>query len=100
MYVERKSRYLVADKLNNKHSATFMTVSTVLFKQIEWRLIKTLTVDNGSEFAQFKTLEEATSSKISFAAPYSPWQRGLNENSNGLLRRYFQKAVISWHYSW
>jgi len=49
-----------------------MAVSAVLFKQIESRLTKTFTVDNGSEFAQFKTLEEATSSKVYFADPYSP----------------------------
>jgi len=91
-HVERKSRYLVAGKLNNKRSDTFMTVSAALFKQVESRLIKTFTVDNGSEFAQFKTLEEATNSKVYFADPYSPWQRGLNENTNGLLRRYFPKG--------
>jgi IS30 family transposase len=91
-HVERKSRYLVAGKLYNKRSDTFMAVSADLFKQVEARLIKTFTVDNGSEFAQFKTLEEATNSKVYFADPYSPWQRGLNENTNGLLRRYFPKG--------
>jgi transposase, IS30 family len=69
-----------------------MAVSAALFKQVESRLIKTFTVDNGSEFAQFKTLEEATNSKAYFADPYSPWQRVLNENTNGLLRRYFPKG--------
>ncbi len=49
-------------------------------------------VDNGSEFAEFKRLEKATESCIYFADPYSPWQRGLNENTNGLLRRYFPKG--------
>jgi len=91
-HVERKSRYLVAGKLDNKRSDTFMAVSAALFKQVESRLIKTFTVDNGSEFSQFKTLEEATNSKVYFADPYSPWQRGLNENTNGLLRRYFPKG--------
>lgn len=91
-HVERKSRYLVAGQLDNKRSDTFMDVSATLFKQIESRLIKTFTVDNGSEFAQFKTLEVATNSKVYFADLYSPWQRGLNENTNGLLRRYFPKG--------
>jgi len=48
--------------------------------------------DNGSEFAQFRKLEIATGAKVYFADPYSPWQRGLNENTNGLLRRYFPKG--------
>jgi len=91
-HVERKSRYLVAGKLDNKRSDTFMTVSSSLFKEIEPRLIKTFTVDNGSEFARFKELEKATDSQVYFADPYSPWQRGLNENTNGLLRRYFPKG--------
>ena len=91
-HVERKSRYLVAGKLNNKRSDRFMAVSAALFKQIESRLTKTFIVDNGSEFAQFKILEEASNSKVYFADPYSPWQRGLNENTNGLLRRYFPKG--------
>jgi len=92
-HAERKSRYLVAGKLDNKRSDTFMAVSTALFEQIEPRFIKTFTVDNGSEFSQFKTLEAATNSKVYFADPYSPWQRGLNENTNGLLRRYFAKRL-------
>ena len=91
-HVERKSRYLVAGKLNNKLSDTFMTVSASLFEVINPALIKTFTVDNGSEFARFKTLEKATKSKVYFADPHSPWQRGLNENTNGLLRRYFPKG--------
>ena len=91
-HVERKSRYLVAGKLDNKLSDTFMTVSSSLFEAINPALIKTFTVDNGSEFARFKTLEKATKSKVYFADPHSPWQRGLNENTNGLLRRFFPKG--------
>ena len=91
-HVERKSRYLVAGKLEDKRSDTFMRVSSLLFEIINPALIKTFTVDNGSEFAQFKTLEEATNSKVYFAVPYSPWQRGLNENTNGLLRHFFPKG--------
>lgn len=53
---------------------------------------KTLTVDNGSEFAQFKEYEEKTGLDIYFAKRYSPWQRGANENTNGLLRQYLPKG--------
>ncbi len=91
-HAERKSRYLVAGKLVDKRSETFMQTSIQLFKAIDPDLIKTFTVDNGSEFAQFKDLEQSTKSQVYFADPYSPWQRGLNENTNGLLRRYFPKG--------
>jgi transposase, IS30 family len=54
---------------------------------------KTLTVDNGKEFALFKQLEEKTGFSIYFADPYSAWQRGCNENTNGLMRQYFPKGT-------
>ena len=91
-HVERKSCFLVAGKLMDKRSATFMDASIKAFKFMDKRLIKTFTTDNGSEFAEFKRLGKATKSRIYFADPYSPWQRGLNENTNGLLRRYFPKG--------
>jgi len=91
-HTERKSRFLVAGKLKDKTSQTFMQATITLFEPINTRLIKTFTVDNGSEFSRFKDLEKATRSKVYFADPYSPWQRGLNENTNGLLRRYFPKG--------
>lgn len=91
-HVERKSRYLVAGKLEDKRSDTFMAASITLFEDFNPAFIKTFTVDNGSEFARFKELEKATDSQVYFADPYSPWQRGLNENTNGLLRRFFPKG--------
>ena len=91
-HVERKSRFLVAAKLIDKRSSTFMNATIAQFKAIDRRLIKTFTTDNGSEFSEFKRLEKATQSRVYFADPYSPWQRGLNENTNGLLRRYFPKG--------
>ena len=91
-HTERKSRYLVVGKFENKKSDTFMRTSIELFKKINPTLIKTFTVDNGSEFARIKDLENATVSHVYFTDPYSPWQRGLNENTNGLLRRFFPKG--------
>jgi IS30 family transposase len=82
----------VVGKLADKGSETFMNSTIDAFKNINRALIKTFTVDNGSEFAYFKLLEKATESRVYFADPYSPWQRGLNENTNGLLRRYFPKG--------
>ncbi len=91
-HVERKSCFLVAGKLIDKRSSTFMNATIRAFERIDERLIKTFTTDNGSEFAEFKSLEVATGSRVYFADPYSPWQRGLNENTNGLLRRNFPKG--------
>ncbi len=54
---------------------------------------QTLTVDNGSKFAHFKELENKARLKVFFADPYAAWQRGLNENTNGLLRQYFPKGT-------
>lgn len=90
--VERKSRYLLASKLENKKAATLTAQGTRSFRSIPRKMRKTLTVDNGSEFAQFKEYEEKTGLDIYFAKPYSPWQRGANENTNGLLRQYFPKG--------
>jgi IS30 family transposase len=53
-------------------------------------LRQTLTVDNGKEFSNFKELEAKTGLKVYFADPYAAWQRGTNENTNGLLRQYFE----------
>ena len=89
--VERKSRYLLAAKLANKQAATLTDQGIKSFVSIPRKMRKTLTVDNGSEFAQFKKFEEKTGLDIYFAKPYSPWQRGANENTNGLLRQYFPK---------
>jgi len=90
--VERKSRFLIATKLEDKKAETLTSASTEAFRFIPRKMRKTLTVDNGSEFAQFKKYEEKTGLDIYFANPYSPWERGANENSNGLLRQYFPKG--------
>jgi IS30 family transposase len=90
--VERKSRFLLATKLENKKAATLSAQSIRIFCAIPKKMRKTLTVDNGSEFAQFKKIEEKTGLDIYFAKPYAAWQRGVNENTNGLLRQYFPKG--------
>jgi IS30 family transposase len=71
-----------------------MTIaSTSAFERIPKKMRKTLTVDNGKEFAQFKQLEKMTGFCIYFANPYSAWQRGCNENTNGLIRQYLPKGT-------
>lgn len=87
--VERKSRYILAKKLDNKSKDTFS-------KALHWLLapfdnIFTLLFDNGSEMANFETDEEALACQIYFAHPGRPYEKPVIENSNRLLRRFFPK---------
>ena len=91
-HVERKSRYLITAKLPNKQAETMANQTSIAFRRIPICLRHTLTVDNGKEFAAFKQMEQRTGLKIYFADPYSAWQRGTNENTNGLLRQYYPKG--------
>lgn len=92
-HVERKSRYLIAAKLADKKAATMNAKSVTSFQKLPRPLRQTLTVDNGKEFSLFKELEAKTGLTVYFADPYSAWQRGTNENTNGLLRFYFPKGT-------
>jgi len=92
-HIERKSRYLIAAKLRDKTAESLTVQSMKAFWRIPKKMRKTLTVDNGKEFARFKELEEKTGLTVYFADPYSAWQRGTNENTNGLLRQYFPKGT-------
>ena len=57
------------------------------------RFVKTITYDNGKEFAQHEAINKALSCDSYFAVPYHSWERGQNENANGLLRQYFPKSM-------
>ncbi|MEW5950193.1 MAG: IS30 family transposase [Thermodesulfobacteriota bacterium] len=92
-HVERKSRYLMASKLVNKKAESLTMQSTRLFRRIPKRMRQTLTVDNGKEFSCFKDIEDKTGLTVYFADPYAAWQRGTNENTNGLLRQYLPKGT-------
>lgn len=91
-HVERKSRYLIASKLTDKKAPTMADATINAFYKIPKMFRKTLTLDNGKEFAEFKKIETKTGLNIYFSDPYSPWQRGTNENTNGLLRQYLPKG--------
>jgi len=91
-HVERKSRYLTAAKLESKQALHLAHKSIALYRKIKRSLRSTLTLDNGREFSEFKALEKQTGINIYFADPYSSWQRGCNENTNGLLRQFFPKG--------
>lgn len=91
--VERKSRYTIIVKIENRKSKTLVREFSKEFKALDQHLTKSLTYDNGSEMAMHKTLTEQTGINVFFAHPYSSWERGTNENTNGLIRRYFPKGT-------
>jgi IS30 family transposase len=88
--VERKSRYTRIKKVSDKQSKTIFKATTEFIRE-ERRKVKTITNDNGHEFADHKKLEAKHPIKVYFAYPYASWQRGTNENTNGLLREYFPR---------
>jgi len=92
-YVCRKTRFLIAELMLDRKAKTFNNATLENFKYIPEELIKTFTSDNGKEFSGFKELEEKLEIKTYFANPYHSWERGTNENTNGLLRRFFPKGT-------
>lgn len=88
--VERKSRYTLACQLDSRHSPGVTQAVIDLLRPHKERC-KTLTFDNGKEFAQHEFIAHCLEAKVYFAHPYCSWERGLNENHNGLLRQYFPK---------
>lgn len=91
--VERKHGYLLARKVDDKRAYTVARAFLKAFRSIPDKLLKTITLDNGNEFADFKTIEKDLQTTIYFADPYAAWQRGTNENTNGLLRQYIPKKA-------
>jgi len=92
-YVCRKTRFLIAELMPDRKAETFNRATLENFKYIPKKLVKTFTSDNGKEFSGFKELEEELEIKTYFANPYHSWERGTNENTNGLLRRFFPKGT-------
>lgn len=92
-YVDRKSGYALVDLMPNRKASTFNQATIKAFEEIPCEHVKTFTSDNGKEFAGFKELERELDVECYFANPYHSWERGTNENFNGLLRRYFPKGT-------
>lgn len=90
--VERKSRYTVLSKAKNKTTAV-VTKSINSRMQPIADMIFTMTFDNGKEFSQHAVMSVALKADVYFAKPYRSWERGLNENTNGLVRQYFPKRT-------
>jgi len=91
--VERHSRYVLLAKVANRDSQTVIDALIEQAHRLPDELIKSLTWDRGKEMAQHKRFTLATDAAVYFCDPQSPWQRGSNENTNGLLRQYFPKGT-------
>ncbi len=92
-HVERKSGFLIAFTLPNRNGTDFVKTTSELFSTLPNCIKKSFTVDNGQEFLLHKELTANTNMTVYFCDPYAPWQRGTNENTNGLLRQYFPKGT-------
>jgi IS30 family transposase len=91
--VERHTRYVLLAKVPNRDSASVITALINQAHRLPDELVKSLTWDRGKEMAQHKWFTLATDAAVYFCDPQSPWQRGSNENTNGLLRQYFPKGT-------
>ena len=91
--VERKTLFTVAALVDSKQADVVTDATINLLTPLIGR-VHTITADNGKEFSWHENFAEALNTKVYFAHPYSSWERGLNENTNGLLRQYFPKEQI------
>lgn len=87
--VDRKSRYLRMGLLKSRNATETRIVIENLLKTMP---VRSLSLDNGSEFAEFHELEKAIHTLVYFAEPHKPWQRGTNENTNDIVRFFFPKG--------
>ena len=91
--VERYSRYVMLVKVSGKDTETVISALIAHARQLPGELYRSLTWDRGLEMADHKRFTLATDIAVYFCDPQSPWQRGSNENTNGLLRQYFPKGT-------
>jgi IS30 family transposase len=91
--VERHSRYVMLAKINSKHTETVIIALITQAHKLPPELYRSLTWDRGKEMADHKRFTLATDINVYFCDPHKPWQRGSNENTNGLLRQYFPKGT-------
>ena len=91
--VERKTRYTFIMKIDNRKSKTVTEAFASTLNTLPDYIRKSMTYDNGMEMTNHKWLTDETGIDIYFAHPYSSWERGTNENTNGLIRRFFPKGT-------
>jgi IS30 family transposase len=91
--VERSTRYLLLMKLEKNTAEAVRTAMAEKIRLLPSELKRSITWDRGTEMAEHLKFTVATGVQIYFCDPRSPWQRGTNENTNGLLRQYFPKST-------
>lgn len=91
--VERTTRYVILVPLKAKDAASVRGAYAREFKKLPREIAKTLTYDQGKEMSEHKQFTVDTGIQVYFAHPGSPWERGTNENTNGLIRQYFPKGT-------
>ena len=91
--VERHSRYVLLAKVESKHTETVVNALIRQARKLPRELRKSLTWDRGKEMADHQRFSLATDIEVYFCDPQHLWQRGSNENTNGLLRQYFPKGM-------
>jgi IS30 family transposase len=97
--VERQTRYVMLAKVASKDTQTVVDALNKYARKLPQELYKSLTWDRGKEMAGHKRFTLATDIQVYFCDPRSPWQRGSNENTNGLLRQYMPKGIDISSYS-
>ena len=97
--VERQSRFVLLVRLPGKDTASVVEALSRAVRALPDGLMASLTWDRGSELAAHKRFTIATQVQVYFCDPQSPWQRGTNENTNGLLRQYFPRGTDLSHYT-
>lgn len=97
--VERHSRYVMLVRLPDRNAATVASALARRIQRLPASLKQSLTWDRGKEMAAHKSFTVATDVQVYFCDPHSPWQRGSNENTNGLLRQYFPKGEDVSHFT-
>ena len=91
--VERKSGYVALLPVTSKNATSVRRAMCGRLQQLPPELRQTMTLDNGSEFADYELLESTLDMEVFFTDPHSPWQRGTDENTNGLARQFFPKGT-------
>lgn len=92
-FVDRRTGYLIAFLLPKVNTKLLTSLALKHFRHIPKKKRQTITFDNGFEFADWESLEKRSRMTVYFAYPYHSWERGTNENTNGLLRQYFPKDM-------
>ena len=89
---ERKTRFYIAIKMPNRNADTMAKAIISALSELPSEAVKSITCDRGAEFANWQTIEKELNCSVYFADPYCAWQKGTNENLNGLLREFYPKG--------